>query len=610
MSGWTTARLNFLYHWKTALVWLCVSVLVLLLLLLRTPAKAWVEGYQPFPEGEATVVLPAFCPGGCFFTEEEWSGFIRDALRAWNTAGADFTFHTRRRQPGDDPCNLPNEVVIISYRGQETVCPGDSFPVIRGPVGLTEFRLDGARIYLKAGIVTLPGLLLHELGHVVGLGHPDEAGQNVQSIMNSHVTHSTLQPDDIAGIRALYPLDTARPTLQRLLENPAPNSFQSGIGVISGWACEANQVLIDIRKATGNDGRGSRQVAVLEAVYGTDRSDTQGVCGDTNNGFAVLFNWNSLGDGQYEVFAEIDGRRITNRGASVAVTTLGEEFRRNLSGQYVLEGFPSPGESVVVEWSETLQNFVIIERAPNEEGEPVDGLSNNGTDALEIEMVLIPAGTFQMGSPVSEEGRRAREGPIHPVTISQPFYMGKYEVTQAQWRAVMGGNPSQFSNCDACPVDSLTWNDTQDFLRALNLRESDPPYRLPTEAEWEYAARAGTTTAYSFGAEKDRLGLYAWYLDNANEQTHPVGSKRPNAFGLYDVHGNVSEWVQDCWNESYNGAPTDGSAWLSGRCSMRGRRGSSWTFGARHLRTAARRYEIMSGAHDGNSGFRIARSVN
>ena len=137
-------------------------------------------------------------------------------------------------------------------------------------------------------------------------------------------------------------------------------------------------------------------------------------------------------------------------------------------------------------------------------------------NSIGIEFVLIEPGTFEMGSPETEAGRYDNET-LHPVTLSQPFYLGKTEVTQGQWQAVMGSNPSQFSDCGrTCPVEQVSWEDAQEFIAALNRREGVETYRLPTEAEWEYAARAGTQTAYHFGDDAARLGAYAWYLDNSD----------------------------------------------------------------------------------------------
>jgi formylglycine-generating enzyme required for sulfatase activity len=166
-----------------------------------------------------------------------------------------------------------------------------------------------------------------------------------------------------------------------------------------------------------------------------------------------------------------------------------------------------------------------------------------------MEFVLMPAGTFTMGSPASDPNAYDDEKPAHQVTISKPFYMGKYEVTQAQWKAVMGSenNPSYFKG-DSLPVDHVSWRDVQEFIQKLNRREEQASgvfCRLPTEAEWEYAARAGTTTLYSFGDDAAELDDYAWYAGNADHTSYPVGQKKPNAWGLYDMHGNVSEWCQD-----------------------------------------------------------------
>ncbi|MCK5186398.1 MAG: formylglycine-generating enzyme family protein [Deltaproteobacteria bacterium] len=209
------------------------------------------------------------------------------------------------------------------------------------------------------------------------------------------------------------------------------------------------------------------------------------------------------------------------------------------------------------------------------------------TNSIGMEFVLIPAGEFEMGSPSGEEDRWDNEGPVHTVKIEKAYYLGKYEVTQEQWREVMGTNPSSFKG-DDLPVEQVSWNDAQDFVRKLNAREGTDKYRLPSETEWEYAARAGTTTRYSFGNDESDLGDYAWYSDNPGSKTHQVGQKQPNPWGLYDMHGNVWEWVQDRSHSSYDGAPTDGSAWESGSSVYRSSRGGSCFTLAGSCRSASR----------------------
>jgi len=174
---------------------------------------------------------------------------------------------------------------------------------------------------------------------------------------------------------------------------------------------------------------------------------------------------------------------------------------------------------------------------------------------VKLEMIYIPGGEFMMGSNFLDES------PPHLVKLS-PFFIGKYQITQAQWKAVMGKNPSHFKG-DDLPVENALWADVLKFCEAASKR-SGKIYRLPTEAEWEYACRAGSTTKYCFGDDEESLGDYAWYSENSGDTTHPVGQRKPNAWGLYDMHGNVWECCEDVWHRGYNGAPTDGSAWLSG----------------------------------------------
>lgn len=228
------------------------------------------------------------------------------------------------------------------------------------------------------------------------------------------------------------------------------------------------------------------------------------------------------------------------------------------------------------------------------------------------EMMRIPAGSFLMGSPLKQEPyvnetseAREDEKPQHHVAI-KAFAIGKFEVTQEQWFALMGSNPSHHKG-PQLPVENISWDDAQTYIQKLS-QKTGKKYRLPSEAEWEYAARAGSTKRYSWGDNYLDSHLYAWSGATAVE-TNPVGLKKPNQFGLYDMLGNVSEWTQDCWNDNYNGAPDDGSAWLSGNCSLRVLRGGSWGDDPRNLRTA-----IRDGTHPtyyrfSGSSFRVAADI-
>jgi formylglycine-generating enzyme required for sulfatase activity len=215
------------------------------------------------------------------------------------------------------------------------------------------------------------------------------------------------------------------------------------------------------------------------------------------------------------------------------------------------------------------------------------------------EMIVIPAGSFDMGSK-----------PSHRVTIEKIFAMGKTEVTQAQWRAVMGNNPSYFKSCgDNCPVEQVSWGEAQSFIQKLNTR-TGKQYRLPSEAEWEYSCRAGGQQEYCGGDNVDSVAWYGAYANpsgNSGKTTNPVAARQANAFGLYDMSGNVWEWVADSYHESYNGAPADGSVW-QGDGAERVLRGGSWNFEHPFVRAAFRiggRAEFRSNSF----GFRVARAL-
>ena len=220
-------------------------------------------------------------------------------------------------------------------------------------------------------------------------------------------------------------------------------------------------------------------------------------------------------------------------------------------------------------------------------------------------MVVIPAGEFMMGSPEAEPERDSDEGPQHPVRIPRAFAMARTEVTQAEWRAIMGSSPSRFSSCgDDCPVERVSWNDAREFARRL-AEKTGKRYRLPSESEWEYACRAGGTDRFCGGGD---AGSVAWLSQNSGGKTQRVAQKRPNAFGLYDMSGNVWEWTEDCWNSSYAGAPSGGAAWLAGDCSPRVNCGGGWGNDPRYVRSANRGGD-STGYRGSNGGFRLARTL-
>jgi formylglycine-generating enzyme required for sulfatase activity len=221
-----------------------------------------------------------------------------------------------------------------------------------------------------------------------------------------------------------------------------------------------------------------------------------------------------------------------------------------------------------------------------------------------IEMVFIPAGEFMMGSPGNEKGREPNEGPQHKVKITKPFYMGKYEVTQAQWQQVMGKNPSYFKDSDKLPVERVSWNDCQEFVKKVGAMIGQRVCRLPTEAEWEYACRAGTTTRFYSGDDDGGLDTIAWYDRNSGNKPHEGGGKAANAFGLYDMSGNVWEWCSDWHADSYaNAQEKDPTG--PGTGTSRVLRGGSWNFIPLFFRSAYR-YGYAPVIRHSYFGFRVA----
>ena len=242
------------------------------------------------------------------------------------------------------------------------------------------------------------------------------------------------------------------------------------------------------------------------------------------------------------------------------------------------------------------------ESEPSVVKEPAQEVVNS----IGMKFRLIQPGSFMMGSDKGDDD----EKPIHKVTLTKPFYIGVYEVTQEQWEKVMGSNPSQFKGPKK-PVEMVSWNDAQEFIRKLSEKEK-VTYRLPTEAEWEYACRAGTTTEFYWGDDVGlaEIGQHAWYAGNwdwRDTGTKPVGQKKPNPWGLYVMSGNVWEWCQDWYADEYpSGSQTDPTGAAGG--SSRVFRGGSWSYYASSCRSAGRSRYSPSG-RSSVLGFRLVRTM-
>ncbi|AFY39448.1 Sulphatase-modifying factor protein [[Leptolyngbya] sp. PCC 7376] len=302
-----------------------------------------------------------------------------------------------------------------------------------------------------------------------------------------------------------------------------------------------------------------------------------------------------------------------------------EQLRYVGSQQVKAPEFASPKPEAVVLKSEEKAAKTLPKSLVEELG--------NG---VKLEMILIPKGNFLMGNTDEEVARLIKESgddwyncekPLHRVEITEAFYLGKFQVTQGQWQAVMGDdNPSHFKKGDDYPVEQVSWDDCQKFLEKLN-QKTGKQYRLPSEAEWEYACRAGTTRRYYFGDNAEQLGDYAWFADNSGDKRldsaeiwridsanyggritgnncriHPVGQKKPNQFGLYDMYGNIWEWCEDSWEDSYKISRNQKPFVNSGAKKVI--RGGSWISNPRNCRSAYRNYNTP-GVRNYSVGFRV-----
>ena len=294
----------------------------------------------------------------------------------------------------------------------------------------------------------------------------------------------------------------------------------------------------------------------------------------------------------YDLTANADEK---DADVAVTVTVAGKSYDAkdlHLEGDF---GKTATGKGKRITWN-VLQDFPKGLRADVD----VDVTAGGGpsiANTIGMKFVLIPAGSFMMG-----EGSEK-----HQVTISSPFYMQTTEVTQGQWQRVMGNNPSRFKDGGGdCPVEQVSWNDVQEFIRKLNGLEGTDKYRLPTEAQWEYAARSGGKKEEWAGTSNESsLGSYAWYDANSGGKTHPVARKQPNGLGLFDMSGNVWEWCQDWYGNYPAGSVTDPEGPSSG--SFRVLRGGSWYYYAGRCRSAFRYYNVP-GSRDDDLGFRLLRT--
>ena len=393
----------------------------------------------------------------------------------------------------------------------------------------------------------------------------------------------------------------------------SPQSIYSGTDSTTDIEKTADGMYWYRAKATGRYGDGvwcpvhSIEVAilgvpVLQAIASPDTDGTYTV------------QWSAASHAEQYVVEEDDNEAFSSPTEVYAGTALSVERTDMADGTYWYRAKATNpyGESA---WSDAVSvkvpppdGTIDIDVPWPSNGDTTVSLPGGAT----MEMVWIEPGTFTMGSPSSEPGRGDDESPQHEVTISRGFYLGKYEITQGQWESVMGTRPwegkSQVQENPNHPAVWISWNDMQAFIAALNAAEDPDVYRLPTEAEWEYACRAGTTTRWSFGEDESQVRNYAWCQENAWDvgegYAHAVGTKLWNPWGLYDMYGNVYEWCQDWYGAYPSGPQTDPTGPVSG--SRRVLRGGAYHTYARTMRSAFRNIHLP-GDRESGFGARLVR---
>ncbi len=438
-----------------------------------------------------------------------------------------------------------------------------------------------------------------------------------------------------------------------LLVAPLPTSAQEGLGAVVCVASELEMLANTgpVQRVVDKDVQVVYHVGVrladqdeveanlLEELSGPE--ETRCVRSDREHSHVVVVSYQAVVRGDLTIDPEDPRYRQFSVGYGRSWDEA-EQYATRVSGRF-MTNYDGGGYEVLVResWAVAADAREAASRAtetPEPDrggGVPTAGGMGPGSVFRDCaacpEMAVVPAGSFMMGSPTSEEGRQENEGPQHRVTIGSPFAVGVYEVTFAEWDACVGaGGCGGYRPEDGGwgrggrPVIHVNWEDAQAYLQWLS-RETEEEYRLLSEAEWEYVARAGTTAARYWGDREagqcryengfDRTGHAELDLDrdpvscsDGYVLAAPVGLFEPNRFGLYDVLGNVREWTQDCWNESYSGAPADGSAWSSGDCLRPVLRGGSWLSIPGFLRSASR-FRDSAGIRSLNVGFRVARDM-